>query len=207
LTFGPAADGLVHTNIYTYAVTAAAGQSGAKFFTGSTWLDGVEGAIAGDYLLESTPPLHPADVRYADQRLSLMEVTAYGTAWKQGTAWPVPPARVPTDYFGRAASLWREGEWYAFDASITNAPNWWVSSTNTLPADVLVPLGASVTGCSAKVERSHFCTVGEPITVTITVTPDDDVSAYAVEDQLPPGWTVAPAQIGNSGIWDQASAR
>jgi hypothetical protein len=203
--FGPFFDGLARTN--TYELTPPAGQSGRKFFEGSILVDDVEGLIVGDQSLDTVPLLHPADVAWADQRLSLIEMTAYGAAWKRGAAWPVAPARVPTAYVNRAAILWREGEWYVYDDSVTNAPYWWVSDTNLLAGDVLVPQGATATNGTAKVERPHFCTVGEPTTVTLTITPAAQVSVYAVEDQVPAGWTVATAQIDGGGVWDAAQRK
>ena len=40
---------------------------------------------------------------------------------------------------------------------------------------------------------------GNPVTVTITITPNQETKSYAVEDSLPVGWAIS--EISNSGLW------
>jgi len=54
---------------------------------------------------------HPADTN-GDGRLSIDEVTAYGSAWRTGAVWPTGPNPIPIDYVTRAGFLWRNGETY-----------------------------------------------------------------------------------------------
>ena len=45
-----------------------------------------------------TPLPHPADSGPADWRLTSVELETYASAWRAGTAWPLPPNPIPIGY-------------------------------------------------------------------------------------------------------------
>lgn len=45
---------------------------------------------------------HPADINPEDGCIGINEVTAYGSAWKQGLPWGEAQAIVPIGYYTRA---------------------------------------------------------------------------------------------------------
>jgi len=100
----------------------------------------------------------------------------------------------------RAAYLWRGGERYQVDATITNAPLWWVNGVagGTLHA-------VSMTGqrdAHFRAERAMPAAYvpGEPVAITITTSPGNGVRAYAVEEAVPATWAVSG--ISHDGVLD-----
>jgi hypothetical protein len=169
---------------------------------------------------------HPADINPTNNALSILEVTAYGLAWKTGQAWSVAPTNIPMDYVTRAAYLWRNGETYVLETNYlaAGAPLWWTNVvTNAVSPAPRVSSNAVVIGenPSARVSASSLeeasspatnaivrvlprtYKLGETVTVTITVTPSSGAQAYAVEDQPPPHWTVGT--VGADGRYDAAN--
>lgn len=86
---------------------------------------------------------HPADINPADGRLTIQEVSAYYTAWRNGTnKWeqtlangtkvargPVP---IPVEYVTRATYIWERNEKYTLNPkAASSAPLWWVPETTT----------------------------------------------------------------------------
>lgn len=74
----------------------------------------------------------------------------------------------------------------------TVAPTSTTTTSSTLPH----PAGQGIrtlTGCY---------TPGYATPVTLTVTPGATARVYTVEETVPPGWTVLPTDISNSGIFD-----
>ena len=86
---------------------------------------------------------HPADINPADGRLTIQEVSAYYTAWRNGTnKWeqtlangtkvargPVP---IPVEYVTRATYIWERNEKYTLNSkSASSAPLWWVPEATT----------------------------------------------------------------------------
>jgi hypothetical protein len=86
---------------------------------------------------------HPADINPADGRLTIQEVSAYFTAWRNGTnKWeqtlangikvargPVP---IPVEYVTRATFIWERNETYTLNPkAASSAPLWWVPETTT----------------------------------------------------------------------------
>ncbi len=69
---------------------------------------------------------HPADLN-SDWRLDINEVTGYGRAWKTGALWENEPNPVPINYVTRAGAIWKNGEHYAWDETVGEAPNAWVN--------------------------------------------------------------------------------
>lgn len=198
--FGPFFDGLSRT--LSYELTPPAGSSGVRFFSGTTLADDTLSVVDGDHALDAQIPVHPADLQWADFRISLTELTAYGAAWKRGSAWPIAPTAIPTSYLTRAIQLWQSGEAYGYTATSTNAPDWWIPAPGSAGPPVTVPAGSIAANGAITADMPHFYTNGSPITVTITVTPAASVAVHAVEELIPAGWTIPAAQISAGGFWD-----
>jgi len=128
---------------------------------------------------------HPADLNDS-MRLTISEVTNYGAAWKQGSAWLRPPNPIPVAYVTRAGFLWRAGEAYTDIGS--EGPTRWAPAPNSS-----VPEAG--TGSAVRhVAGQH---------VEIESTPGPQVRAHALEEVLPQG--VTPSEISDAGVWDKAS--
>src|SRR5207248_10637153 len=106
--------------------------------------------------------------------------------------WVIGPNPIPVDYVTRSGYIWKNGEQYRFDASVSNAPLWWVTvavGALGFNGNEAFPDGVS--------SNSLFCTFspyfvpGEPFTAQFRVTPVSGVAAYAIQDQIPAGWTVS----------------
>lgn len=173
---------------------------GVFCFSGQASADGVNTPIVGDpcYVLAG---YFPADVKPIDRRIGIDEVTAYGAAWRRGSNWECHAHEIPIDYVTRAAALWRAGECYSVEFLITNEPLWWVPC----PAEAGVPprlvrAGLLASGGTAERQVPVAFVPGEPLTVTIMARPAAEAAAYAVEDALPAGWTVA--HISHEGELD-----
>ena len=140
---------------------------------------------------------HPADTN-KDQMIKIMEVTNYGKAWKNGETWPVAPNPISISYLTRAGALWKGGEFYRYDKTQEPPLCWVNSSSKSMQAEAFVFNGEVESAASSPA----YCEIkGEK--VTITVTPGASVSAYAVEDMIPSGWTVTG--INESGIFDSVN--
>jgi hypothetical protein len=203
--FGPFYDAEPRTLSYAIVIPPGCiyGVCALYSFTGTASADGVNTPIVGDaHML--VVGLHPADLPPADSQLTINEVTAYGAAWRRGQTWPVPPNPVPIDYVTRAGMLWRQGECYAVDRAATNAPLCWVpchGGTGVPP----VP-GEQAGGLSyAERHAPPFFIPGEPLTVTLAASPAAETSAFAVEDQVPAGWTVTG--ISDGGELDTVNSK
>jgi hypothetical protein len=95
-----------------------------------------------EFLLGTNPLVkdarHPADINPADNRLSIQEVSAYYSAWRNGTnKWeqvlangtkvPRDPVPIPVEYVTRATYIWERNEKYILDPNpALAAPLWWV---------------------------------------------------------------------------------
>jgi hypothetical protein len=126
--------------------------------------------------------------------MELDEVTAYASAWRRGQSWIAPPNRIPMDYVTRAAMLWRAGECYTVDPTKANAPLWWVPCVVKSAKSG----GEAETGDRSCAERrgAPGYVPGEPFVVSIFVSPAPGVNAFAVEEQIPPGWTLSAISTG-----------
>jgi uncharacterized delta-60 repeat protein len=172
------------------------------YFTGTASADGVATPIVGDDRIVIPYP-HPADLQPEDWSMSINEVTAYGSAWRRGETWPWPPNPISIDYVTRAGMLWRRGEQYQFDP-LTNAPLWWVPWQGGTRVSPVLKYARTVVS-SAEAPLPAYFVPGEPVTVTIQITPATGVEAYAVEDTVPAGWSVANLSPG--GHWDAVNQR
>jgi hypothetical protein len=203
--WGPFFDNTART--LTYQVTPPAGQTGVVQFTGTASFDGADQATGGSSSLDKCTALpHPADLD-VNFRMVIGEVTAYGAAWKTGATWPVAPNPIPIDYLTRAGYLWKQGEVYHYDA-IPTPPLCWVLGTGLLALNREALAGTSKNAAAAGAAvrtMPSFYTPQIAVSVTIAVTPDTSVSAYAVEDVPPAGWIVSG--IDNGGGWDSVNEK
>jgi hypothetical protein len=196
--FGPFFDALPRT--LSYEVKPPLGAAGRESFGGFASVDGESGIVGGDLEIELAR-LHPADRAPDDFRVSIDEVTAYGLAWRKGLRWPVDPNPIPIDYVTRAAALWKNGEAYVFNPAFTNAPVWWTAPSNV--GSTLEPKMYSLSenpAARAESRMSDSFVPNEPFLVEITARPATRTAAYAVQDQIPAGWTIE--QVGQSGDFD-----
>lgn len=171
----------------TYTATPQTSASGDKTFEGTMTVDGETEVICGDTTV-APGSYHPADLD-SDWELEGSELTSYAAAWRAGDPWTREPNPVPADYVTNAGVLWRSGETYHYSPS--NAPPW-------------APVAKSASVAAGLVESTlsdYTYTPGSPIVVTILATPDTSVTAFAVEDRPPLGWTVS--SIGQDGVLDR----
>ncbi len=162
----------------TYDVTPPSGQTGDKIFAGTASADGVNSTIGGDSVISVCANTHPADTD-KNFAISGSEITAYGSAWKKGAAWAIPPNPIPSDYLSKAGAIWKGGEKYRYDAGSGNCPLCWVNT-----ASVKTKRMIQTAGSSAVCDMPAYYTPGQAFTVSIAVTPSSDATAYIVEDSV-----------------------
>jgi hypothetical protein len=168
--------------------------------------------------LEGTNPLepdslHPADRDPANSRISINEVTAYGLAWKTSATWATGPNPIPVSYVTRAGALWKGGEVYELDIEASATPPlWWINTPTggfaAAAAGDTNQVRAAATGVAiaSSIERRVEIAPGGLATgfvVRIEVTPSPTVTAYAVEEKIPDGWSAS--QASNSGTVSAAN--
>jgi len=195
--FGPFTDG--EPRALTYRITPPSNASGAAEFTGSASRNGVLFPVIGDRIIQGGTEFHPAD-RDRNKVITLVELTAYAAAWKGGESWPIAPSSIPASYVTRAALIWKRGEAYIFNGTVA-APLCWSPVTAIQPAFVEsrnVPLIAAQRITVASVAP------GETALVEIRATPLSGSTAYAIEENVPPGWTVS--ELGD-GVFDKVTRR
>ena len=112
--WGPFFDDTART--LRYSVTPPTGTTGAKTFAGTVSVNGTSTTTCGTTNITAANPVHPADLGN-NFRLEINELTAYGAAWKAGTAWSRPPNPIDINYLTNAGLLWKLGEVYHFDAT------------------------------------------------------------------------------------------
>ncbi len=139
----------------------------------------------------STGNVHPADLD-DDWKMEISEVTSYGSAWKSGATWERPPNPIPINYITKAGSLWKSGENYHYDAGAD--PPWTSGSSRRAEKSE-----AALTGTAQRKILSNE----RGFLVGIRVVPQTGVSAYAVEEILPPG--CVPTDIQGEGLYDAGS--
>ncbi|MHB8635983.1 MAG: InlB B-repeat-containing protein [Fimbriimonadaceae bacterium] len=138
---------------------------------------------------------HPADTN-KDARMVIAEVTAYGSAWKHGTAWPNSPSPIPQAYVTNAIMLWKTGELYTYDPSKV-VPDAWIP-LQLAPAIATPKLatqsghGTSVCSASRQVDGTWL--------VNVTVTPPANCKAYTLEEHVPRGARISAVSAG--GVFD-----
>jgi hypothetical protein len=189
--FGPFFDHEPRT--LAYMVTPPDDASGPRHFEGDSSANGAVYPILGDSIIGSVGRYHPADTNQ-DSSMVLAELTAYAAAWKQGDAWPTGPSPIPMDYVTRAAMLWRQGEAYVFDPSLGAPPLCWIPATQAPGAVHTLEAASSERNASGAVQP------GAPLAIAISITPPAGITSYAVEERIPPGWSVS--EINNDGVYD-----
>jgi hypothetical protein len=192
--WGPFFD--ANTRSLTYQATPPSNESGTKTFVGTASFDGSGTAIGGNASIDKTQG-HPADAD-ANMRMVINEVTAYGSAWKLGTAWSTPPTTIDVNYVTRAGYLWKNGEVYTCDSSQA-APLCWQTPAIFAQASLMKKSSIIVAGTAVRNLPAGYTASGA-LAVSIIVTPASSASAYAVEDAPPAGWIVN--NIDNGGTWD-----
>ena len=165
--------------------------------------------------LNGTNPLladarHPADNNPADNVLSITEVTAYGFAWQTGQPWPIAPTNIPIDFVTRAGLLWKGGERYKQDLTLSaSAPLWWTNDLAGVPAGSeprgkLKSLDGTTDGAVVR-ELPPAFEPGRDFVVRIDINPGSTVAAYAIEESLPEGWEAS--EIDGGGTFTSAQGR
>ena len=209
--FGPFFDATARTLIYE--LTPPADATGVHTFSGIGSTDGVESPIGGMTSIDRALR-HPADNNPADDRITIGEATGYGAAWKTGATWPLGPNPIPIGYATRAGALWKGGETYRFDISVATAPLWWVNTGGIIPAGITPLLTAPASRVPAAIapgeavaELAGGFQLNRDFTVTLRIRPGSGVSAYAVEETVPPGWTVKPGSLDQGGSFDETSRK
>lgn len=197
--FGPFFDAEART--LTYRVVPPVDAHGEVRFDGRASADGDLLPILGDEQIGWLPPYHPADAAPADGRMDLVEVTAYGSAWRNGRDWSAPPNPIPIHYVTRAVLLWKRGEAYTLDPHAGGPPLCWVPAAPQAAGVVARGLAPSV---SAMQMNPPLAARGETIALSIDVAPPTGASGYAVQVQCPPG--CAPTGVGADGQWDKKGA-
>jgi len=104
----------------------------------------------------------------------------------------------------RAAYRWRGGEGYQL-IPFTNAPLWWVNCTPEEAPRARVSSKSATAPSPRSAERrlSPVYVPGEPLNVTIETAPGD-AQGWAVEEQVPTGWTIS--QISHEGAFNASHA-
>ncbi len=201
--WGPFFDNAART--LTYQVTPPIGETGAKTFAGSASFDGQSAPIDGGSSLDkSNLQFHPTDTNN-DLQIVINELTAYGSAWKTGSSWPVSPNPIDVNYVTRAGYLWKNGELYHYDSSQTAPLSWQTGSAAAAQsARSQVTLAPASTASAIRGLPSSYA-AGSPVNIAITASPAAGTSAYAIEDAPPIGWTVS--NIDNGGVWDAVNGK
>ena len=143
-------------------------------------------------------PVHPADLN-GDFAISISEVTAYGTAWKLGEEWSLEPTDIPIAYVTRAGALWRGGETYRFDDSISGAPLWWVSVRDGLQRQSLETPVAPVEGSVVRILEKR----GKTLRVRLQIEAEDPDAFVAIEERVSGKGNVT--DVSGDGFWNPAS--
>jgi hypothetical protein len=123
----------------------------------------------------------PADSNQ-DFQISVDEVTAYGAAWKNGTAWAVEPNPIPIDYVTWAGVLWLSGEGYSFDSETGEGHRQWTS----LQVSESVDAASASSGIFRQSLSDWMAMAGNESTQTVTlqIQPPKGTKAWAVDVQL-----------------------
>lgn len=163
--------------------------------------------------LEGTNPTladarHPADRNAIDGRISINEVTSYGLAWRNNLSWPVGPVPIPISYVTKAGALWKGGELYKLDTNVApTAPLWWTNvPVSGLAIDTKKAPKADAPAPSQISRNISVSSLGGFI-VQLDVTPATNIAAFAIEEQIPAGWSASDFSDGGGITSPQNSIR
>jgi hypothetical protein len=130
---------------------------------------------------------------------------------------------IPQDYVTSAVGIWQEGEDYVYVPADGPPPACWVSPNappgnnggTTVPITATVaippklwfprpvnPVPQTPSNSPAVSSMPSQYTAGVPFTVTLTITPSNGVSVYAVEDQIPAGWVATNFMPSDPAVFD-----
>jgi sugar lactone lactonase YvrE len=195
LKFGPFLDNLPRT--LSYEIISPATETFDNTFYGIVSPDGGIVVISGDNMTIQCSS-HPADINTNDFWLSIDEITEYGAAWRSGTNWRVHPNSIPIEYVSRSGVLWKGGEAYKYDPTAGEPPWCWVNNTDTTARSLRADDSSTIRKVVPTTDNTSF-------TVSLVVTPSQNIQSYAVEDQLPEGWDVS--EISDNGHFDAKSRK
>jgi len=213
----------------TYVIIQPATITNWAQFAGVLSADGTNYDVMGDSLMNLLP-YHPADTvdgnivvninmlpsntsSSIDGQITINELSAYASAWKNGSYWAVDPNPIPINYMTSAGLIWRTSGFYRIDTS-QSPPACWVSVpppagsaqlamvsqevVQAKPNGGPIPHGGSIS--TAVCSMTNICSPNAPFVVTLTISPANTVGAYAVQDLFPVGWVVT--NINASGVVD-----
>lgn len=176
--------------LLSYKATPPSGTTGSMVFNGIASVSGVDYPVSGDASMDPNSGWHPADTN-KDHTISISEFTAYGSAWKSGKVWPGGWNPIEISFVTNAASIWKLGGSYIYDATAGSAPACWQHPGAGMPGTVgpvALEAGAPLTAVRS---LPAVYVAGEAVNISIEVTPDTLTSSYAVEETPPAGWTIS----------------
>ena len=177
-------DGVAREVSYTF--TAPADFSEKVTVSGEVAFDTTVKAIEGETVLDFTVKTHPADTN-EDFEISMLEVSAYAVAWKQGKSWSREPADIPMNYVARGALIWINGGDYIYDSSKAK-PACWVNTVAKAASEEEV----STTERTVSMDENKA-------NISIDIVPAEGISVYLVEEQLPADVTLNVINISDGG--------
>ena len=195
----------------SYDAEPPAGTQGAHCFDGIVSVNGIDYDVCGDACVDGPagaflPADEPQPVcpgcadcscgACEDRQVIICEMSGYACAWRQGCN---------DDLAGmtRSATIWTSGECYCWGWDDDVQQLWWApagcppSGSGCCGQEEWLP---AYGGGSADRQLPASGTAGNWLTVTVDIQPAPGVSAVALEDQPPAGWTVQ--SISDNGVWD-----
>jgi uncharacterized delta-60 repeat protein len=160
--------------------------------------DAVQLPVLGDSVV-GLDGLFPADLGPRDGRVSRAEAESYAAAWRYGNSWPEGPHPIPIECATRALTLGLGNDAYWFETRAdTNHPALsWLNFGAPFPQCVWLPEPLP-SGTATRQAPSLFLP-GVSFTVTIHVAPAEQVTSYAVEEEVPWDWR---PQADAGGVYD-----
>ena len=206
VSFGPFRDHEPRALSYAVLLTPDGECHRPDVIHGVATADGITLPITGQSVL-NMDEVFPGDLCPADGTVSGLELQQYFTAWLTGRTWPQGPNPIPIEYATRCAVLWWMNDAHGFDPfTIANHPALhWLPFGAEFPPCLVYP-SPLPTGRAERQLPAHYVP-GHHLSVNLTVTPADNVQVYAVEEQLPRGWTVLRESLGDDGYVDQVNGK
>ena len=195
----------------TVTISPSANQTGFSIISINVGDGDLTSSVSFNVEVQATGPvLHPSDINPADNRISIAELTSYGTAWKEGDIWPLEPNPIPIAYVTRAGAIWKEGEVYKHDPGLGELPLSWVNepvqlqstdfaSSRTTRTKLILSQSGAIRSLPSSFKP------GWPVEVRIQVMPSAGNLSYAVEETLPDGWNVS--EVNENGLFDSDAGK